>query len=143
MPVSSCLEFRGKTRAVPGISPVKRSWLSSGISKHLTQVDVSSVSHPSPVKQGNQTVLALSALRWGSWLASSLVKLLIIHILNFHLSQAIPDKSFRGEIKQVSKPETDFPKSLALKQQEGAFSVKCNSQMPESKTLPPYSVDST
>lgn len=66
----------------------------------------------------------MSALRWGPWLASLLVKLLIIRISNSHLSQATPDKTFGGEIKKLSKPETAFPKSLALKQQEGAVSCQ-------------------
>lgn len=50
MLVTYCLEFSGKTRAVPEISPVKRSWLCSDISASH-QADVSSVPHLSPVKQ--------------------------------------------------------------------------------------------
>lgn len=123
MPVTSCLEFSGSTRAVPQISPVKTSWLCWDISKHLTQTNVSCVSHPSPVKRGNQTVPTLGVCSQMG-LVVGFFTCEIVHISNFHLSQAIPDKSFGDETKQLSKPEIPFPKSLALKQQEGEVSVK-------------------
>lgn len=63
MHATSCMEFRGKTRTVPDISPVKRSWFCSAISRHLTRAEVSSVSHTSPAKQKeiSETVPTLTA----------------------------------------------------------------------------------
>lgn len=51
---TSCLEFRGNTRTMPEMRPVKRRLACSATSRHLTSLEVSRVSCSSPAVTGRR-----------------------------------------------------------------------------------------